>query len=58
MRYPVIGAGAVGGTIGALLGRPATHLDPGVVIASGHPYPGMLHVGRHPGGADLLDRAE
>ncbi|MEV6705631.1 ketopantoate reductase family protein [Micromonospora wenchangensis] len=36
---------------------PATHLDPGVVIASGHPYPGMLHVGRYPGGADEVDAA-
>ncbi|MFI9641940.1 ketopantoate reductase family protein [Micromonospora sp. NPDC051925] len=36
---------------------PATHLDPGVVIASGHPYPGMLHLGRYPGGADEVDAA-
>ncbi|KWV33898.1 ketopantoate reductase family protein [Micromonospora rifamycinica] len=36
---------------------PATHLDPGVVIASGHPYPGMLHLGRYPAGADEVDAA-
>ncbi|MEV4820300.1 2-dehydropantoate 2-reductase N-terminal domain-containing protein [Micromonospora sp. NPDC049274] len=36
---------------------PATHLDPGVVVANGHPHPGMLHVGRYPGGADDTDRA-
>ncbi|MFI5926830.1 ketopantoate reductase family protein [Micromonospora sp. NPDC051543] len=36
---------------------PATHLDPGVVVANGHPHPGMLHIGRYPGGADDTDRA-
>ncbi|MEU7618532.1 2-dehydropantoate 2-reductase N-terminal domain-containing protein [Micromonospora rifamycinica] len=36
---------------------PATHLDPGVVIASGHPYPGILHLGRYPAGADEVDAA-
>ncbi|MGC5018527.1 ketopantoate reductase family protein [Micromonospora sp. DT47] len=36
---------------------PATHLEPGVVVANGHPYPGMLHLGRYPSGADKLDRA-
>ncbi|CCH16024.1 ketopantoate reductase family protein [Micromonospora lupini] len=36
---------------------PATHLDPGVVVANGHPHPGMLHLGRYPGGADDTDRA-
>ncbi|MEU7980389.1 2-dehydropantoate 2-reductase N-terminal domain-containing protein [Micromonospora sp. NPDC049081] len=36
---------------------PATHLDPGRVIASGHPYPGMLHLGRYPAGADETDVA-
>ncbi|WP_328340153.1 ketopantoate reductase family protein [Micromonospora sp. NBC_00421] len=36
---------------------PATHLDPGVVIASGHPYPGVLHLGRYPAGADKVDAA-
>ncbi len=36
---------------------PATHLDPGVVVANGYPHPGMLHIGRYPGGADDTDRA-
>ncbi|MFG1650496.1 ketopantoate reductase family protein [Micromonospora sp. NPDC049275] len=36
---------------------PATHLDPGVVVSNGHPHPGMLHLGRYPGGADDTDRA-
>ncbi|MEU7929102.1 2-dehydropantoate 2-reductase N-terminal domain-containing protein [Micromonospora sp. NPDC049107] len=36
---------------------PATHLDPGVVVANGHPHPGMLHIGRYPRGADDTDRA-
>ncbi|WDZ86828.1 ketopantoate reductase family protein [Micromonospora cathayae] len=29
---------------------PATHLEPGVVVANGHPHPGMLHLGRYPAG--------
>ncbi|MBM0276548.1 ketopantoate reductase family protein [Micromonospora tarensis] len=36
---------------------PATHLDPGVVVANGYPHPGMLHIGRYPTGADHTDRA-
>ncbi|WP_422738298.1 ketopantoate reductase family protein [Micromonospora sp. WMMD729] len=36
---------------------PATHLEPGVVVANGYPHPGMLHIGRYPGGADDTDRA-
>jgi 2-dehydropantoate 2-reductase len=36
---------------------PATHLDPGVVVANGHPHPGMLHIGRYPAGTDDTDRA-
>ncbi|MET8230053.1 2-dehydropantoate 2-reductase [Micromonospora sp. NPDC005298] len=36
---------------------PATHLDPGVVVANGYPHPGMLHIGRYPDGADDTDRA-
>ncbi|WP_410809836.1 ketopantoate reductase family protein [Micromonospora sp. 067-2] len=36
---------------------PATHLEPGVVVANGHPHPGMLHLGRYPAGADGTDRA-
>jgi 2-dehydropantoate 2-reductase len=35
---------------------PATHLDPGVVVANGHPHPGMLHIGRYPAGTDDTDR--
>ncbi|MFC4014008.1 ketopantoate reductase family protein [Nonomuraea purpurea] len=33
---------------------PAQHLEPGVVAAHGHPYSGMLHVGRYPQGVDEL----
>ncbi|QGN45433.1 ketopantoate reductase family protein [Micromonospora sp. WMMD558] len=36
---------------------PATHLEPGVVVANGHPHPGMLHLGRYPSGSDDTDRA-
>lgn len=36
---------------------PATHLEPGLVISSGHPYPGMLHVGRYPAGSDEISGA-
>ncbi|SCE74323.1 ketopantoate reductase family protein [Micromonospora mirobrigensis] len=36
---------------------PATHLEPGVVVANGHPHPGMLHIGRYPVGADDTSRA-
>ncbi|WBB77483.1 ketopantoate reductase family protein [Micromonospora sp. WMMD882] len=35
---------------------PATHLEPGAVVANGHPHPGMLHLGRHPGGPDDTTR--
>lgn len=31
---------------------PSTFLEPGRIAAEGHPYPGMLHLGRYPGGAD------
>ncbi|MFI6321487.1 ketopantoate reductase family protein [Nonomuraea sp. NPDC050556] len=31
---------------------PATHLEPGVVVAHGVPKSGMLHVGRYPQGVD------
>ncbi|MGC4804430.1 ketopantoate reductase family protein [Micromonospora sp. DT233] len=34
---------------------PATHLEPGVVVANGHPHLGMLHLGRYPSGADATD---
>ncbi|TDE58609.1 ketopantoate reductase family protein [Nonomuraea mesophila] len=33
---------------------PAEHLRPGVVTANGHPYSGVLHVGRYPQGVDEL----
>ncbi|MGX7669914.1 ketopantoate reductase family protein [Plantactinospora sp. DSM 117369] len=33
---------------------PATHLEPGRVVASGHPYSGMLHLGAFPHGSDDL----
>ncbi|MGS2614251.1 ketopantoate reductase family protein [Micromonospora sp. LZ34] len=36
---------------------PSTHLEPGVVVANGHPHPGMLHLGRYPAGSDAVDRA-
>lgn len=35
---------------------PATHLEPGVVVANGHPHPGMLHLGRYPSGSDDTTR--
>ena len=31
---------------------PATHLEPGTVLAQGMPLAGLLHVGRYPSGAD------
>jgi 2-dehydropantoate 2-reductase len=31
---------------------PATHLEPGVVVAQGTPLAGLLHIGRYPSGAD------
>ncbi|MEE6259628.1 ketopantoate reductase family protein [Plantactinospora sonchi] len=31
---------------------PATYLEPGRVVASGHPYSGMLHLGGYPDGSD------
>lgn len=36
---------------------PATHLEPGVVVANGYPHPGMLHLGRYPTGSDDTSRA-
>jgi 2-dehydropantoate 2-reductase len=41
---------------GVCVWLPATHLEPGVVVSSGHPYPGMLHVGRYPDGSDEVSR--
>ena len=31
---------------------PATFLEPGSISAAGHPYSGMLHLGRYPAGSD------
>ncbi|MEU4778905.1 2-dehydropantoate 2-reductase N-terminal domain-containing protein [Micromonospora sp. NPDC023633] len=42
---------------GVCVWLPATHLEPGVVVANGHPHPGMLHLGRHPSGSDATDDA-
>ncbi|WBB65003.1 2-dehydropantoate 2-reductase N-terminal domain-containing protein [Micromonospora sp. WMMD812] len=41
---------------GVCVWLPATHLEPGVVVANGHPHPGILHVGRYPSGSDDTDR--
>jgi len=35
-----------------LVALPATHLEPGVVIASAAPFTGALHAGRYPSGTD------
>lgn len=35
-----------------LVALPATHLEPGVVIASAAPFTGALHAGRYPNGTD------
>ncbi|QKW29987.1 2-dehydropantoate 2-reductase [Streptomyces seoulensis] len=37
---------------GVCVWLPATHVEPGVVSAAGAPLTGMLHLGRHPHGAD------
>jgi 2-dehydropantoate 2-reductase len=37
---------------GVLVMLPATHLEPGVVVQKCHPVPGMLDLGRVPGGTD------
>ena len=36
---------------------PATHLEPGVVVAACHPTPAILDVGRVPGGTDAVTAA-
>lgn len=36
---------------------PATHLEPGVVVASCHPTPAILDIGRFPGGTDATTGA-
>lgn len=40
-----------------LVALPATHLEPGEVIASGAPLTGALHAGRYPGGTDATIEA-
>jgi 2-dehydropantoate 2-reductase len=35
---------------GVCVWLPATFLEPGTVVAQGHPYSGMLHLGRYPAG--------
>jgi 2-dehydropantoate 2-reductase len=40
-----------------LVALPATHLEPGVILASGAPLSGCLHAGRYPRGTDPLIRA-
>lgn len=42
---------------GMLVALPATHLEPGVVTASGAPLSGCLHAGRFPAGVDDTIRA-
>jgi 2-dehydropantoate 2-reductase len=37
---------------GVCVQLPATHLEPGVVVSHGQPRPGILPVGRFPGGVD------
>jgi 2-dehydropantoate 2-reductase len=41
-------------TYGVLVMLPATHLEPGVVVQKCHPVPGMLDLGRVPGGTDEI----
>lgn len=36
---------------------PATHLEPGVVVAACHPTPAILDIGRFPGGTDAVTAA-
>ena len=38
--------------LGVCVMLPSSHLEPGLVIQASHPTPGMLDVGRYPGGAD------
>jgi 2-dehydropantoate 2-reductase len=45
-----------GHVLGVCVMLPATHLEPGVVVARSSPVPGMLDVGCYPDGTD--DRAE
>lgn len=42
-------------TYGVLVMLPATHLEPGVVVQKCHPVPGMLDLGRVPGGSGRQD---
>ena len=38
--------------LGVTVMMPTTHLEPGVVVQNSHPVPGLLDVGRFPGGTD------
>lgn len=42
---------------GAVVMLPATHLEPGEVIANSAPIPGLFDIGRADGGVDHVDRA-
>jgi 2-dehydropantoate 2-reductase len=44
-------------TYAACVMLPATHLEPGLVVQRSHPTPGILDVGRVPGGVDDLAEA-
>jgi 2-dehydropantoate 2-reductase len=44
-------------TYAACVMLPATHLEPGVVVAGCHPTPAILDVGRFPGGTDAVTAA-
>ncbi|MFK4070719.1 ketopantoate reductase family protein [Streptomyces sp. NPDC029674] len=37
---------------GVCVWMPASHTEPGVVLAAGSPHSGMLHIGRYPAGTD------
>jgi 2-dehydropantoate 2-reductase len=37
---------------GVLVFAPATHVSPGIIFASSSPIPGVLDIGRYPGGSD------
>jgi 2-dehydropantoate 2-reductase len=61
MRFVILGAGAVGGVVGACLHQAGfdvtliargSHLEPGVVQACGSSVIGMIDVGRYPSGVD------
>ena len=43
-------------TYGITVMLPSQHLEPGVVVQTCHPVPGILDVGRYPSGTDEVDR--